>query len=103
MQGLFNGLGQALLVPCNNNTFLQPSCNKLMQAQADLGLQNRQLLKAIWQHQEQQQQPQAVSAHAAQNMTFALKPGHHQLTIELSDLHGVQALESKNQCTPSFL
>ena len=50
-----------------------------MQAQAKLGLQNRQLFEAIHQLQQQQQQPHAVPVqqpHAtAQNVPFALVSG----------------------------
>ena len=53
---------------------------EFIQAEVELGMQNRQLLEAIQQQQQQQQQqPQAVPVQqphaAAQNIPFALVPG----------------------------
>ena len=80
MQGLFNGLGKALAgVLQQQQDTSQAQLQQLLQAQAELGLQNRQLLEAIQQQQQRQQQPQAVPGQqphaAAPNVPFALAPG----------------------------
>ena len=80
MQGLFNGLGQAIAGALQQqpDTF-QVQLQQLMQAQAESGLQNRQLLESIQQQQQQQQQPLAALVQqphtAALNVPFALVPG----------------------------
>ena len=61
MQGLFNGFGQALVLQQQQYTS-QAQLQQLLQAQAELGVQNRQLLEAIQQQQQWQQQPQATPA-----------------------------------------
>ena len=80
MQGLFNGLGQALAgVMQQQQDTSQAQLQQLLQAQAELGLQNWQLLEAIQQQQQRQQQTQAVPVQhlhaAALNVPFALAPG----------------------------
>ena len=61
MQGLFNGLGQALTgFLQQQQNISQAKLQQLLQAQAELGLQNRQLLEATQQQQQRQQQLQAV-------------------------------------------
>ena len=59
MQGLFNGLGQATSGALQQQQDTsQVQLQQLMQAQAELGLQNKQSLEAI-----QQQQQQSSSNH----------------------------------------
>ena len=69
MQGLFNGLGQAIAgVLQQQQDTSQAQLQQFLQAQAELGLQNRQLLEAIQQQQQRLQQTQVAPAqqpHAA--------------------------------------
>ena len=79
MQGLFNGLGQATAsAPQHQQDISWAQLQQLMQAQAELGMQNKQLVEAIQQQQQEQQQLHAAPAQrshaAAQNIPFALVP-----------------------------
>ena len=56
MQGLFIGLGQALVgVLQQQQNTSQAQLQQLLQAQAKLGLQNRQLLEVVQQQQQREQ------------------------------------------------
>ena len=86
MQRLFNGFGWDLVgVLQQQQDTSQAQLQQILQAQAEIGLQNRQLLKAIKQQKQRQQQPQAVPVQqpnaAAPNVLFALAvkhfPMHH--------------------------
>ena len=82
MQRLFNGFGWDLVgVLQQQQDTSQAQLQQILQAQAEIGLQNRQLLKAIKQQKQRQQQPQQQPNAAAPNVLFALAvkhfPMHH--------------------------
>ena len=109
MQGLFNGLGQALAgVLQQQQETSQAQLQQFLQAQTELGLQNRQLLEAIQQQQQRQQQTQVVPAQhshaAAINIPFALAPGQAfaDAPLDYQTSVGLKLWEQGTKALPSF-